>query len=685
MMIIEAKNISYIYKNVLPYVIALKRINLYVNEGEMLAIQGPSGSGKSTLLHILGCMLPCQCGELYIEGLDVSKLTNEQLSFLRNQKMGFIFQNPYLLPRSNILENILLPTNYPCEMRSHSSEYQKIAIDYAEKLGIAHRLNHFPNKLSGGERQRVAIARGLIRGAKILLADEPTGDLDSKRSQQVIEYLKEMQRSENLTVVIITHNPEVAEVADRIVSIADGELTQTSLPKRPWLKHKGSKRNKEKTRTEEFFASQKAMTTVCRGFFHLIPLAYKDILRNKTRSLLTMVGIVIGIAALLITVTLGQFTKGKILASFNKLGSNALAIYSYPNWDQFDAESTPLLFNGFSIKNDILVLPKIFPKIVAISPVMSIWGNQVRALYGGKTTSSGLALFGINKDFPAIIERKILLGENFADFDIAESAPVCLIGSAIKDILFKNQNPIGEKIQIEIAKNYYPCYVHGVLDKVEAKSFEGIDQNLQLLIPYTFFEQISPNRTYDKSWRFLAKIDSASNVLNVGRSIEVFFNLKYNRSGRFVIDPNITLLAQLQRFLNLFAILLTAVSIITLIVGGIGITNMMLASIHDQYKEIGLRKAVGATDNNMQAQFLVESIIICSIAGLVGIILGIFIYETLIYTTSKIVTEFPFEFVFSKPAIYLSIVSMFLVGIISGINPALKAKSLDIVTAMRSE
>lgn len=196
---------------------ALRGVSCHVEKGEMVAIIGPSGCGKSTLMHIMGCLDTPTSGRYFLEGDEVSKLSDLQLAELRNKKIGFVFQSFNLLPRTSASANVELPLLY-----GNSNNGRKRALEALEKVGLGHRASHMPNQLSGGEQQRVAIARALVNKPTIILADEPSGNLDSKSSNEIISILEKLNREDGITIVLVTHEAEVAARAKRIISMRDG-------------------------------------------------------------------------------------------------------------------------------------------------------------------------------------------------------------------------------------------------------------------------------------------------------------------------------------------------------------------------------------------------------------------------------------------------------------------------------
>ncbi|ERT40791.1 MULTISPECIES: ABC transporter ATP-binding protein [Fusobacterium] len=219
-MIIRVDNINKTYKNGSLELQVLKNISFKVDKGEFLAIMGSSGSGKSTMMNILGCLDNQYEGRYILDGIDISKSTENELSEIRNKKIGFIFQSFNLLPRLTALENVELPLVYSSIPKE---ERHKRANELLEMVGLKERIHHRPNELSGGQRQRVAIARALANNPSIILADEPTGNLDSKSEEEIIEILQKLNKM-GKTIVIVTHEPSIGEIAERKIVFKDGEI-----------------------------------------------------------------------------------------------------------------------------------------------------------------------------------------------------------------------------------------------------------------------------------------------------------------------------------------------------------------------------------------------------------------------------------------------------------------------------
>lgn len=220
--IITINNLNKIYKTGSVEVHALKNVNLKINKGEFIAIMGQSGSGKSTLMNILGCLDKPTEGVYLLDGIDISKQSSDELSFIRNKKIGFVFQAFNLIPRTNVLKNVELPMIYA---KFKPSQRKQRALELLSKVGLSDRTTHLPNELSGGQKQRVAIARALANNPPIILADEPTGNLDTQSSKEIMEIFMELN-NEGCSIILVTHEPEIADYADRVIVFRDGIIIE---------------------------------------------------------------------------------------------------------------------------------------------------------------------------------------------------------------------------------------------------------------------------------------------------------------------------------------------------------------------------------------------------------------------------------------------------------------------------
>jgi macrolide transport system ATP-binding/permease protein len=659
----------------------IKGISFSIEQGELVAIQGPSGSGKSTLLYVLGCLLTSFQGKVNVFGKDVTKMSDLERATLRNQSIGFVFQQFHLLPKATVRENILLPLNYPTEVQSPPMDENRLN-DIAKDLGIESYLDRFPNQLSGGQQQRVAIARALMRDTQLILADEPTGSLDTQNAQKTMEILRKAQQ-DGKTVVIITHDPEIAQQCDRIIHFRDGIIVKDTHTTKATAAGVSTATAQTPPRAviERKLSRFELMTKYLRTSLRVFPIALKSLLQNKSRTALTMLGIVIGVAAVLSMVTVGKYTKRKILDSYAELGVHTMLFYGWPNWDLKAVDRPPVMFQGFDTEKDLKPLLKIFPDLRAMSPLLFSW--NISAAFGGVTTEEDIRLIGTTRDGFRLSNRVLMLGNNFSSFQIDNRSAVCILGFDVYERLFKTVEPIGQIIFINKGDRAFGCRVIGVAQPHNSNK-EWNNPNQQIIVPHSFFQGISS--TWEGQTRqVLLETREGADVQAVGLGIKAFFERRYGKSGMFNIGSDSVLIAQMNKFLNMFTVLLGMIALVSLAVGGIGITNMMLVSVSERLKEIGIRKAFGATNFSIRVQYLLEAVAICGVAGLIGIALGFVAYQGAIYGATKLIPTLQFEWLFDWQAIFLSLFSILAVGILSGLMPALKAEKLEVIEALRSE
>ncbi len=650
---------------------ALNGISLAIESGEMVAIQGPSGSGKSTLLYLLGCMLKPDSGRIRVMGHDIMELDEVQLAYFRNRQLGFVFQQFHLLPGADLLSNILLPTHYPLEDRSDSGrDFRRRARELAVTLGLGERLDHKPAELSGGQQQRVAIARALIRDAPIILADEPTGNLDSKTAKDILHLLRELNR-QGKTVVIITHDNEVAAQCDRVIHVRDGKvegqaaeaIDPTERPPTAPLPELG----------------ELGLSTLMR---ESLPRAWENLRRNRLRSFLTMLGVVVGVASILAMLTLGNFTKEKILQSYATLGINTLLFNARPNWLMKAVDRPPNNFNNLNIERDVWPLKEVFPEIKALSPMFSSYRHS--AVYGGRSVDDEVSIIGVNEEAFQIMRRELALGAGIQKFHVENKSSVCVIGFEVAQKLFQRESPLNQAIQVSIEDLTFSCVVVGVSKPVFQKD-NRFGPDMQVIVPYTYYMSL-PFYYWDKVLRqLLIEVRPDQDIEATGKKIQAFFEMRYGKSGLFQGSSDSVLLAQMKRFLNLFTMLLVSIAALSLLVGGMGITNMMLVSVNERLREIGLRKALGASHSAIRQLFFAESVFLCTLAGLLGVAVGFVGYEMLIYLGSKLISDFPFQWVFNPWAFATAFVAIVVTGVLSGLGPAMRAEKLQVIEALRSE
>ena len=672
---LEVKDVRYAYNVHGQKVPALNGIGFQVRAGEMVAIQGPSGSGKSTLLYLLGCMLRPDFGQIFVGGQEITRFDDAQTSYFRNRQIGFVFQHFHLLPSADVLTNILLPTLYPLEEGKTTAEDVDRAEQLARRLGLGERLYHRPQQLSGGQQQRVAIARALIRDAGLILADEPTGNLDSKTAKEILALLRELNR-EGKTVVIITHDDEVAAQCDRIVRVRDGRVSSGAFPE------------EERASSQQVTESRPPRIGTPSGV-GLIPLlkqslpqALSNMGRNRLRSFLTMLGVVVGVASIVSMLTLGTFIKQKILQSYATLGVNTMIFYAYPNWRLRAVDQPPARFSAIDIDRDVKPLRDIFPEIKRLSPLYK--SHNHTAIYGGRTVENEVTVVGVNEDAFAITRQGLAIGSNIQPYHVENQSAVCVIGFQLAERLFQQQSPLGQAIQVAIDDKTFSCVVIGVARPVSTKDTRG-GPNMQVVLPYTYFRSLPIYFWYRQLRQLLIEVDQGADVEETGKKIQAFFKMRFAESGDFNASNDSVLIAQMKRFLNLFTLLLVSIAALSLVVGGMGITNMMLVSVNERLREIGLRKALGASHRAIRQLFFAESLFLCLVSGLIGLAVGFVGYEALIYIGSQAIKDFQFEWVVNPTALMVALVAIVVTGLLSGLGPAIRAEKLQVIEALRSE
>jgi putative ABC transport system permease protein len=423
-------------------------------------------------------------------------------------------------------------------------------------------------------------------------------------------------------------------------------------------------------------------SSLYESYVKVLPFAMQNLFRNKVRSFLTMVGVSIGVASVLAMVTLGQFAKERILSSYSELGISTLRFRGFPNWNQRATEKVGQQFSSFSWEKDIQPLSRIFPEVQWLTPLMSSW--KVSLHFGGQIFDDDPRILGVNEEALVILKRKISRGTGISSLHVQNKSPVCLIGHEVAATLFHSVEPLGEILRVSDDDANYNCRIIGVLAKVKSRD-EGLSSNQMVLVPYTYYQVVAPGWWAAKIRQILLEMKPGTDVEKTGKALKAFFKRKYGSSGEFKADADSILISQMNRFLNVFSLFLASVALISLAVGGIGIANMMLVSVGERFREIGLRKALGATNLSIRRQFLLEAILLCGIAGLVGLACGFAGYQMIIWGASKLIPKFQFEWVFNLQAIFFSTLAILGVGILSGIIPAMRAEKLTPIEALRTE
>ncbi len=654
---IELKNIIKTYNTGKFEFRALDNVSLKIDAGEFLAIMGPSGSGKSTLLNILGFLDKPDSGDYLLLGRDITELGDDELSVFRNHIAGFVFQQFHLLPRMTALENAELPLIY-----AGKRGMKKAAKERISDVGLAHRETHFPNELSGGEQQRVAIARSMVNEPLIIFADEPTGNLDTRSEEEIISILKGLNES-GKTIIMVTHEEEIAKHAKRIIRMRDGRIISDRR------KEKHNKKQTKDPASLELINRALSNTHTAFGqaeFIDYIRQAMSSIISHKLRSFLSMLGILIGVAAVISMLALGEGARESISESLASLGSNVLSVR--PGAMRHGG----VMMETGSVTRIEIQDAKLIGKLNEVKNISPNVASRAQLVYKGKNWNTFIQ--GVGTGYEEMRSAKPVAGEFFTERDVQTRRKVALVGSTIVRELFDNASPVGREIKI----NKINFLVIGVLPERGASPFR--DQDDVVLMPYTTAMYRLLGKTYLDSIDVEAKdpalIDSA--ISSIKSVIIKRHRLSADNEDSFQVRDMTEIRDAMTATTKTMSILLGSVAAISLIVGGIGIMNIMLVSVKERTKEIGLRKAVGARRMDILVQFLIESALMTLSGGFSGILLGVGIsglMSMLAGWTMKVT-------VFS---IVLSSGFSVMVGICFGFYPAVLASKLNPIAALRYE
>ncbi|WP_049251634.1 MacB family efflux pump subunit [Neisseria elongata] len=645
MSLIECKNINRYFGSGANRVHVLKDVSLSIEKGDFVAIIGQSGSGKSTLMNILGCLDSATSGSYQIDGIETAKMQPDELAALRRERFGFIFQRYNLLGSLTARDNVALPAVY---MGMGGKERSNRAEKLLQDLGLEGKEGNKPSELSGGQQQRVSIARALMNGGEIIFADEPTGALDTASGKNVIEIIQKLHK-EGHTVIMVTHDPGIAAIANRIIEIRDGEIISDSS-KNPEIPESKIERIKEKS-SWLFYYDQ---------FVEAFKMSVQAIMAHKMRSLLTMLGIIIGIASVVSVVALGNGSEKKILSDISAMGTNTISIF--PGRGFGDRRSGRI--KTLTI-DDAKVIAK--QSYVASATPQTTSGGTLTY----RNTDLTASLYGVGEQYFDVRGLKLESGRLFDEGDVKEDAQVVVIDQNTKNKLFgEDTDPLGKTILFRKR----PLTVIGVMQK-EENSFGNADV-LMLWSPYTTVMHQITGESYTNSITVKIKDDANTQVAEKGLT-----ELLKTRHGTedFFMNNSDSIKQMVESTTGTMKLLISSIALISLVVGGIGVMNIMLVSVTERTKEIGVRMAIGARRNNILQQFLIEAVLICIIGGLVGV--GLSTAISLVF--NHFVTEFPMEI--SIGSVIGAVVCSTAIGVAFGFMPANKASKLNPIDALSKD
>jgi macrolide transport system ATP-binding/permease protein len=631
---------------------ALKGITLRIDDGEFVAIMGPSGSGKSTLTHILGLLDVPTSGSYRLNGNEISHLTEDDLAILRREEIGFVFQQFNLLPRLNALENVGLPLLY-----SESSLDPVRAQMLLDRVGLGPRAGHRPNELSGGQQQRVAIARALVNRPRMVLADEPTGNLDSESEREILAVLKELN-DQGITVVIVTHEEEIGNQAKRLIRLRDGVV----------LSDERREKSREAPRAEKPTSTPKRKGSLLTELLAHFGQGFRTLSGNKVRTALSMLGILIGVASVVAMLALGKGAQNAIEAQLSSLGSNLLVLRAgavrVGGVAQESGATTRLTYE------DSLALKAGIPELKEAAASVN---GRVQVTYQDKNWST--QVLGGAASYARMHALVPQIGRFFTDAENQSRARVAVVGATIVREVFGGASPIGERIKL----NKVPFQVIGVLPPKGATGWR--DQDDIVVIPVSTAMYRLLGKLYVDSIELearsaadVAPAEEAALALMVKRKRVPFSQRDDAFQVRNMADIQEALSSSSRTMSNLLA----AIAAISLLVGGIGIMNIMLVSVTERTKEIGLRKAIGARRADILFQFLAESVVVSFCGGLAGVALGWAI-------TLGISAATGWSTSVSPASVLLAFFCSAFIGIVFGVYPAKKASELHPIDALRFE
>lgn len=622
----------------------LKNVSLSIEKGDFVAIIGQSGSGKSTLMNIIGCLDTATDGSYKIDGKETSTLNADQLSDLRSQKFGFIFQRYNLLSSLTAQENVALPAIYAGQSQRERLER---AQQLLEKLGLGDKAQNKPSQLSGGQQQRVSIARALMNGGEIILADEPTGALDSQSGKNVMAILRQLN-AEGHTIVMVTHDREIAAQANRVIEIKDGEIISDSQKETP---AQSAVKNHRTLKSHFGFSKDQLIEA--------FKMSVSAIIAHKMRSLLTMLGIIIGITSVVSVVALGNGSQQKILSNIKGIGTSTITIFNGTGFGDRRAEQMQNL-----TVNDANALAK-QAFVQNVTPNSSSSGTLVL----GNHSFSSTTLQGVGEQYFDVEGMHLVEGRLLTEQDIAQSNTVALIDESGQKSMFPHDNPIGQTVIF----NKRPFRIVGV---VTDRKMGAPSSSLKLYAPYTTVMYKVTGGTKISS--ITVKITDNVNSSAAEKSLTELLQVRHGKKDFFMMNSD-TIKQTIESTTGTMKLLISSIAFISLIVGGIGVMNIMLVSVTERTKEIGVRMAIGARQNNILQQFLIEAVLICLIGGVTGIVLSGLI--GLLF--NAFMTDFTMAF--SSGSIIAAVLFSTLIGVVFGYMPAKRAAQLNPITALARE
>ena len=632
----------------------LKGINLKIYAGDLVAIVGQSGSGKSTLMNILGCLDKPTAGSYQVNGRETRQLEPDELAQLRREYFGFIFQRYHLLGDLSASGNVEVPAIYA---GVDSQLRQQRSAELLSELGLEERLHHRPSQLSGGQQQRVSIARALMNGGDVILADEPTGALDKNSGIEVMRILRELN-AKGHTIILVTHDLNVAKNATRIIEISDGNIIsdRANVPENADsdLEHQTLQRTPQKK------------TSAWRSFFDRLGEAFRMALlamnAHRMRTFLTMLGIIIGIASVVSVVALGNGSQKQILANISSLGTNTITVYQGRGFgDNSRASQVKTL-----VPADAEALAE-QPYVDGVSPSAN---TSVTLRY--KDTEASATVNGVSADFFYVRGMTFKSGQAFDKNSVTQRAQDVVIDTNTEKTFFADgTNPVGQVLLL----GSVPSRIIGVIDAQQG--FMGNSDSLNVYLPYSTVMSRMLGQSNVRSIIVRIKDEYPSSAAE--NAILTLLEQRHGAQDVFTQNSD-SIRETIQQTTATMTLLISAIAVISLVVGGIGVMNIMLVSVTERTQEIGVRMAVGARQSDILQQFLIEAILVCLLGGVLGVLLSLGIGQIIGHFAKGII-----EMSYSTTSIVAAFVCSSMIGIVFGFLPARNAAQLDPVAALARE
>lgn len=643
--LLELHGVSRAYRSAAGEVVVLKDVSLRIAAGEFIAIIGPSGSGKSTLMNILGCLDRPTEGSYRVHGAATEQMSPDELAHLRRDHFGFIFQRYNLMENLSATENVALPAVYAGVEADARTTRARLLL---ETLGLGERTTNRPSQLSGGQQQRVSIARSLMNGGAIVLADEPTGALDHASGSQVMVELKRLH-AQGHTVILVTHDAAIAAHASRVIEIADGRVVSDRGTGDPAVASKAV----APERSTEPGAERRARLDATR---EAARMAVRSMLAHRLRTLLTMLGIIIGVAAVVTVVALGKGAQAQVESQINELGASTLEIF--PGADFGDPRSAEIETLVVDDADHLAALSY----VDCVSPNLS---SSVAALQGNRRANT--QVLGVGADLPRVRGLRLKAGRFFTDAEVEAHRAVAVLDQKAAKALF-NGNPIGGTVLL----GGMPVDVIGV---VGASAFAG-GATPTVYVPYTSAASrlLGSQRLESITVRVRDDVPTRAAEASLGAELQRL----HGRRDFFIYNSD-QIRKAVMKSSQTMAALVSAIAAVALVVGGVGVMNIMLVSVKERVREIGVRLAVGARQGDILRQFLIEAVLICLFGGVLGVLsaLGVGALSSLL--------SLGVPFLFTPGPVLAALACSSAIGLGFGYFPARNAAQLDPIQALAAE